>query len=90
MAVENGQVIFFVTEELLCTHPCPILRGPRVYNLCVCVCVCVCVSSICFSSVMTTFANLKIKTAQNSCRKLEGASCACYPGLAFHYDSRLS
>jgi len=46
------------------------------------------VSSISFSSVMTTVANLKIKTALNSCITLEGASCACYPGLAFHCDSR--
>jgi len=37
---------------------------------------------------MTTFANLKINTALNSCRILEEASCARYPGLAFHYDSR--
>jgi len=48
------------------------------------------VSSISFSSVMTTAANLKIKKALNSCKTLEGASCACYPGLAFHYDSRQS
>jgi hypothetical protein len=33
MAVKNDQVIFFVTEELLRTHPYPILRGSRVYDL---------------------------------------------------------
>jgi hypothetical protein len=65
MAVENGQVIFFVTEELLCTHPYPILRGPRVYIFFF-------VSTISFSSVMATVANLKIKTALNTCRILKG------------------
>ena len=79
MAMENGQVIVFVTE-LLCTHPYPILRGPRVFFFSL--------SRISFSSVMTTVANLRIKTALNSCRIPEGASCAYDPGLAFHYDSR--
>jgi hypothetical protein len=46
------------------------------------------VRSICFGSIMTTVANLKINTALISCRILEVASCPCYPGLAYHYDSR--
>jgi hypothetical protein len=33
MVVENGEVIFFVTEELLRTHPYPILRGSHVNKL---------------------------------------------------------
>lgn len=83
MAVDNGHGSFFfvtLTEELLRTRPAPILCGPRVYRLFV--------SSMYFSSVVTTVVNLKIKTALNSCRIPEGTRCACYPNVVFNYDSR--
>jgi len=37
---------------------------------------------------MKSVANLENKAAPNSRRIVEGASCTCYPGLVFNYDSR--
>jgi hypothetical protein len=66
MAVENGHVIFFFFTEERYVHTQILSFVSHVFiNL-------IFVSSVYFSSVMTTVANLKIKTTVNTSRMLEG------------------